>query len=318
MPVTRLRHLPRITAICLALATTMPFSAGTADLPPWAPSTPPLEGAELGRLNTALAALQPQRSGHPDLYVLGVAGDASEHAFRNEVLYLQQLATQRWDAAGRSVGLINHPDSGDGGPPAPLATWDSLAHTLDTLGQMLDPDEDILLLYMASHGLEDSSFYLQTAPEQEDFLTPEDLSQLLTEAGIGNAVIVISACYSGGFIPALKSSRHMVITAARHDRPSFGCGNTDAATWFGRAFLIEALNQTQDFKAAFEQARNTVKQRELAEGEEPSYPQFYSGKSIGTPLMRWRVTLPESAPIPYPFKHVQAHVEDANPGTGRD
>ncbi|MGW8127377.1 MAG: C13 family peptidase [Stenotrophomonas sp.] len=47
--------------------------------------------------------------------------------------------------------------------------------------------------------------YLHTGPHQEDYLTPEDLAQLLEEAGIGNAVIVVSACYSGGFVPVLSA-----------------------------------------------------------------------------------------------------------------
>ena len=292
----------RPAAVLTALAAmTMPTLAGTADLPPWQPTTPPLEGAQLQLLDTSLKALLPQRPGTPDLYVLGVAGDASEAVFRNEVLYLQQMAAARWDAAGRNLGLINYTDSGAGGPAAPLATWESLGYTLDTLGQVLDPDEDILLLYMASHGLEDNTFYLQTAPGQEDVLSPEDLSQLLTQAGIGNAVIVVSACYSGGFIAALKAPRHMIITAARHDRPSFGCGNTEAATWFGRAFLVEALNQTHDFQMAFEQARATVKRRERAEGEEPSYPQLYAGKQIKFALAKWQATLPAVEIVPFSF-----------------
>ncbi|MCW4455108.1 C13 family peptidase [Flavobacterium sp. MXW15] len=298
-----LRHL-RPVALAIALsAGAAPTVAGAADLPAWKPTTPALEGAELARLDAALGQLQPQRPGIPDLYVLGVAGDADEDVFRNEVLYLQQLSAQRFGAGGRSIGLINHPENRTADTPAPIATWESLGYALDALGRMLDPDEDILLLYMTSHGLEDSSFYLQTAPGQEDVIAPDDLARLLDEAGIGNAVIVVSACYSGGFIPALQSPRRMVITAARHDRPSFGCGNSDSATWFGRAFLVEALNETQDFKAAFQQARAAVRRREKEEGELPSEPQFQAGRMVVAALEKWRAELPETAAVPYPFVH---------------
>ncbi|MGV8959049.1 MAG: C13 family peptidase [Stenotrophomonas sp.] len=283
------------------LAGLWPSMAGTAEPPAWEPSTPPLEGAELVRLEHALAGLLPQRPGVTDLYVLGVAGDASEDVFRNEAVYLRSLFDQRFGTAGRTVSLINHPDSRRDPAGAPLATYESLGYALDVLGQTLDPEEDVLLLYLTSHGLEDNSFYLQTGPGQEDYLAPEDLAQLLDEAGIGNAVIVVSACYSGGFVPALQASNRMVITAARHDRPSFGCGNSDSATWFGRAFLVEALNMTSDFAGAFNLARATVRRREREEKELPSYPQMVAGKRIGEVLARWREGLQPAAAVPYPF-----------------
>ena len=66
----------------------------------------------------------------------------------------------------------------------------------------------------------------------------------LDEAGIQRRVVVVSACYSGGFVPALADARTLVITAARHDRPSFGCGVSSRITYFGEAFLAGALNLT--------------------------------------------------------------------------
>jgi len=283
-----------------------PALAQTPDTPPWQPTTPALEGAQLALLDAALARLPPQRPGVTDLYVLGVAGDADEDVFRNEVAYLRQLSARRWGAADRMLALANQPDQLASEGALPLATYESIGHALDGLGQVLDPREDVLFLYLSSHGLDDSSFYLHTGPGQEDYLAPEDLTQLLDEAKIGNAVIVVSACYSGGFVPLLKAPNRMVITAARSDRPSFGCGNTDSATWFGRAFLVEALNATHDFAAAFGMARDTVRRREKEEGELPSQPQFFAGKAIAPVLARWRAGLPESPAVPYPFVHAPA------------
>ncbi|MBN8768715.1 MAG: peptidase C13 [Stenotrophomonas nitritireducens] len=301
---TRLaRHSRAIALACALVCAIWPALAQTPDTPPWEPTTPVLEGAQLALLDAALARLPPQRPGVTDLYVLGVAGDADEEVFRNEVAYLRQLSAQRWDAAGRMLALANQPDTLASEGALPLATYDSLGYALDALGQTLDPREDVLLLYLGSHGVDDSSVYLHTGPDEEDYLAPEDLAQLLDEAGIGNAVIVVSACYSGGFVPALKAANRMIITAARKDRPSFGCGNTDSATWFGRAFLVEALNATNDFAAAFGLARDTVRRREKEEGELPSQPQFFAGKAITTVLARWRAGLPASAPVPYPFVH---------------
>lgn len=312
-PRFRFRPLSVVLASALALCGAWPSIAGTADLPQWEPTTPLLQGQQLQRLDRELATLKPQRPGVTDLYVLGVAGDADEEVFRNEVLYLRQLFDQRFDTAGRGLSLINPPIAHQASDDAPMATYESLGYALDRLGQTLDPNEDVLLLYLSSHGLEDSSFYLHTGPDQEDYLAPEDLAQLLDEAGIGNAVIVVSACYSGGFVPVLKAPNRMIITAARHDRPSFGCGNSDSATWFGRAFLLEALNQTADFAAAFQQAKATVRVREREEKERPSLPQIFIGKQIGEVLARWRNGIEPGAAVPYPFVHVPVELEGAAP-----
>jgi len=295
------RRSKAMVPVLALLACIWPALAQTPGADAWEPTTPRLEGAQLALLDAALERLPPQRPGVTDMYVLGVAGDADEDVFRNEVAYLRQLSAQRWDAQGRMVALVNQPDALPGEPAAPLATYESIGYALDVLGQTLDPREDVLFLYLSSHGLDDSSVYLHTGPDQEDYLAPEDLAQLLEEAGIGNAVIVVSACYSGGFVPVLKALGRMVITAARRDRPSFGCGNTDSATWFGSAFLVEALNATNDFASAFKAASATVRQREVEEGELPSQPQFFAGKAIAPVLARWRSGLPASPPVPYPF-----------------
>ena len=265
----------------------------------------PLPGEQKTLLDAALNRLPAQRPGVTDMYVLGVAGDASEDVFRNEVTYLQQLSAQRWNAAGRMVSLINQPDNRNGHDATPQATIENLRYTLDALGQKLDPRQDVLFLYMSSHGTHESDFYLQTGDGQEQFLGAETLKRMLDEAGIGNAVVVVSACYSGRFVSELKAANHMVISAARKDRPSFGCGNTDTATWFGRAFLVEALNATNDFSQAFTQASATVREREREEQEQPSQPQFYAGADIVPILAQWRARLPASQPVPYPFTHVR-------------
>jgi len=280
-----------------------PAMASTPVAAPRATTTPRLEGPQQALLDAALGRLAPQRQGVTDMYVLGVAGDSDEDVFRNEVVYLQQLSSQRWDAAGRMISLINHPQTRTGTNAVPMATYQSLDYTLDALGERLDPQEDVLFLYLSSHGLRDNSFYLHTDRNEEELLTPADLAQMLDEAKIGNAVIVVSACYSGGFVPALQAPNRMIITAARKDRPSFGCGNTDSATWSGRAFLVEALNATNDFTAAYSQTKMTVRRREKEEREQPSEPQFRAGQAITEILAKWRESLPTTPAVPYPFVH---------------
>lgn len=260
-------------------------------------------------LRKALDGLAPQRPGVTDLYAVGFAGDAGEDVFRNEALYLKTLFSRRFEAAGHVVTLVNHPDNLTEAPYAPLATYDNLYDTLARIGRVMDPKEDLLLLFVTTHGTEDHTLYVKVSDDEEDFITPQDLRQALDDAGIRNRVIVLSACYSGGFIPALKSPDTMLITAARADRPSFGCGNTADATYFGQAWLVDALNRTDDFEQAYQLAVAEITAREQAEGEQPSLPQLWRGGRIGKVLEHWRSRLHPGAAVPY-------RVPEPTPSTG--
>ena len=260
---------------------------------------PTPDAKDQAALLKALDALPAQRPGIVDLYGVGFAGDASEDVFRNETLYLKTLLNERFAAGGRVVTLVNHPDNLTAHPYAPLATYDNLYDTLTRIGQRMDPREDVLLLFITTHGTEDHTLYVQVSQDDEDWITPQDLRQALDDAGIINRVIVLSACYSGGFVAALKSPDTMVITAARADRPSFGCGNTADATYFGQAWLVHALNQTDDFEHAYRLAADEISAREKAEGERPSEPQLWRGGRIGRVLQRWRAGLHPGPAVPY-------------------
>lgn len=251
-------------------------------------------------LERELAALAPQRPGTTDLYVLGFAGDGEENVFRNEVVYLKSLFERRFDARGHVVSLINHPDS-LGKAPTPLATYDNLYDALERIGETMDREQDVLLLYLTMHGTEDHELAVQLQPMLEDWLTPEDLRTALDDAGIRNRVIAISACYSGGFVPALRGPDTLVVTAARGDRASFGCGTESEATYFGRAWLVDGLNRTTNFVAAYDIATREIARREKREGFEPSLPQIDVGARIGKRLQAWEKALHAGEPVPYPY-----------------
>lgn len=73
---------------------------------------------------------------------------------------------------------------------------------------------------------------------------------------------MISACYSGGFIPALKDERTLIMTASEANKVSFGCSEEADFTYFGNALFAQALNQTDDLQKAFALARQYVAERE--------------------------------------------------------
>lgn len=251
-------------------------------------------------LADAVAAMPPQRPGHPDLYVVGFAGDGFEPVFDHEVRYLAALADARLDAGGRTLVLSNRAARPGDAPSIP-ATLASLDDALARIGGAMDRDEDLLLLYMTMHGTDDH-FLVQRRGEAIDGLIPPGaLAAAIAASGIRHRVVVVSACYSGGFIPALESPDALVLTAAHRRRPSFGCGSASTVTWFGRAWMVEGLNRDADFAAAFEQALPRIRGWERAEGFRASKPQIATGERIEARLQAWRAALPPPGPpLPYP------------------
>ena len=258
-------------------------------------------------LSADLAALVPQRPGHRDLFVLGFAGDGTEPVFVNEVRYLRDLAAQRLDAAGRVIVLANHvPDAPE--RPLPGATRENLRRALAGLGARMDPEEDVLLAYFTTHGSEDHQLLLRREGRRDQLLSAQMLREALDDAGIRHRVIAISACFAGGFIEPLEGPDTLVLTAARHDRASFGCGNDSVATFFGRAWLVEGLNQTLDFSEAFHRARISIAEREREESLRPSRPQLARGSRIEETLAAWRAGVNPGAALPYP--HLEPDADD--------
>lgn len=252
--------------------------------------------AQPARLSAAIDSVLPQRPGTIDMYALAFGGDAGQDVFRNEVEYVEQLFAQRFDARGRVLALLNHPDSAT---TRPLATATNLERSLLALGQRMDPAQDILFLYLTSHGSPEHELYVNQPPLPLDQLTPQRLRAALDASGIRWRVLVVSACYSGGFIEALRDPQTLIITAARADRSSFGCEPESEITWFGHAFMAEAMNQTTDLRAAFDLATATIAQREKDEEFDPSEPQWDAGEQVLGQLQRWREGFEAGAPVPF-------------------
>ncbi len=247
-------------------------------------------------IDASIKRLHPQTPGKIDLYALGFAGDAGQPPFRNEVEYLPKLLAQRFAADGRTVELINSAQTFE---RMPLATRTNLYQALAGIAGKMDLDEDILLLFLTSHGSRDHELYVEMGNMPLDQLTPEDVRDALDSAHIRWRIVIVSACYSGGFIPALREPHTLIVTAARTDRTSFGCGNDSEITWFGKAFLTQALNQTSDFHDAYLRARTTIANWEKRDHETPSDPQYWAGNLIEKKLSVWRATLPDAAPVPF-------------------
>lgn len=209
-------------------------------------------------------------------YFMGVAGVAYQDVFKSEIERIKQQFDTRFNTQGRSIALINNPNTG---LEVPIASKTSIEQSLKEIGQKMNREQDVLFLYLTSHGLE-NQFQLENEPIDLDDIDPVWLRKALDNAGIRWRIIVISACRSGSFIPALQSPDSLIITASASDKDSFGCTHEADYTYFGRAFFDQAMREKSSIKDAFMTAQTTVAKWEQAQGFIPSEPQWSLGKNM--------------------------------------
>lgn len=244
-------------------------------------------------LQRALSGLVTQRPGRSDWYFLGVGGAYYQGVFRTETESVRSLFDTRFGTSGRSLVLINNDDTV---LSQPVATRTSITRALNVMAARMDREHDVLFLFVTSHGSQDHQIELSYWPLELAGITPEWLRTTLDATGIKHRVIVLSACYAGGFIPALKSPDTLLITAADAKRTSFGCSDDAEFTYFGRAFFDEAMRREYSLHAAFETATAAIAERESAEGFEPSKPQWDIGEQMQQELPVLEKTLFPPAP----------------------
>ena len=156
----------------------------------------------------------------------------------------------------------------------------AIAATLHTLTRRASGG---CLLYFTSHGSPDGIVLgLRT-------LTPAELARIVNvDCGSRPAVVVISACFAGVFVPELAGKERLVITAARRDRSSFGCGQADRYPYFDEC-VLSVWPRVDNFIALGRAARSCVAARETREHVgPPSEPQIRVGTLIPAMLPKWR------------------------------
>jgi hypothetical protein len=235
-----------------------------------------------GLLQMAIDRLSPQRVGQPDLYFLGAAPYASQPTFVAELATVRKLLDESFDTAGRSLALMNHSATL---AAVPIATASNLRTSLMELGELLNPEEDVLMLFVTTHGSPEHELAFDLPPLRLKQVNPTVLARMLADSGIKWKIIVLSACYSGGFIEALKDDNSLIITAADATHQSFGCEADSDFTWFSRAYFDQALREEArsgrfSFVGAFERAKQLVAEQEKASGNEASNPQMFLGTAM--------------------------------------
>jgi len=159
-----------------------------------------------------------------------------------------------------------------GGPGAAPARIDPIFARLAALANSAPTG---CLIYLTSHGSPHGALV-------GDDILPPAVAEAKTREACGDrpTAIIISACFSGTYLPTLAGRNRLVMTAARRDRSSFGCGEDDVYPFFDGCVIAD-LPMARDFVDLAGRVRRCVAVREDQEGMRPrSEPQIFVGKAF--------------------------------------
>jgi hypothetical protein len=250
--------------------------------------SPAEELEEHRKLDRALRALLPQRHGIIDAYVVAIALD-SDAVFAREARVAGDVLARRYGAAGRTVVLAG--SDGSGPSALPRGTPETLAIVLARIAELMDKQEDVLVLYTTSHGAPVGLYY-NDGDNGYGLISPNRLAAMLDGLGLRNRLLILSACYSGVFVPRLQGEATAILTAAAFDRTSFGCAAENDWTFFGDAMINHALRKPQPIADAYAEASSLISSWEAQLGVMPSQPQW----AIGVAAARWLTPLERRIP----------------------
>lgn len=243
---------------------------------------------ESGELQLALDSVQASDPQKIELYSLVVAGYGTEEVFNRESKFIENLFSSQYGNRATAIYLANSQRSL---AENPLATRTSISAAVARIAERMDKEQDIFFLYITSHGSKDKKISLNHNGLTLTDIDAKWLGDLLKATGITHRVVVLSACYSGGFIDDLKDSYSLIMTAAAADKTSFGCADDSLFTYFGKAYFKESLKPGVDFEQAFFNAKKLVSTWEKEQKITKSNPQIHSNKQVVEQLKRWQSEL---------------------------
>lgn len=242
----------------------------------------PLLYEQPAKLVQAVERMPERGTGRPAVFYLGFAGDGEQEIFKREALLGARVFADRLGTADRSIELVNDEDDRES---YPLATLSGLRQALKLIAARMNLEQDVLVLLLSSHGSRDGLAVVNgSLPLMQ--LSPSDLRQALDEAAIRWRIVIVSACYAGVFLDALKDEQTLVMTAADATHSSFGCDDDRDLTYFGEALLQDSLPRAKSLEQSFTIAAELIRNRESGEHEIHSNPQIAVGRRMHEKLMQ--------------------------------
>ncbi|MFL5266903.1 MAG: C13 family peptidase [Stellaceae bacterium] len=207
------------------------------------------------------------------LQVVLAAGDDSEPVFDNAAREM----SQRLIASGVPANDIHRfsANLAELGSDVEPAYADVLLRRIADLPAQAG---DQCLIFLTSHGERGAGLWLARSNRA---LNPDELARALSRGCAAvPTIVIVSACYSGSFATGrMAKPNRVILTAARGDRPSFGCHAHRTYNFFDEC-LLGVLPQSTNWHRVFDGANRCVRRMEHALDVQPSEPQAYFGSRV--------------------------------------
>jgi hypothetical protein len=235
--------------------------------PDWRTQQPSLPATQIAQADAATE--------HRRLYYVGLALYPEQWS-QNDVVDLSEAL--RNASSFEVVPLIASNMLAGGSRTYPVADDAAIAGLVHTAAERAGPD-DVVFVHISTHG-GPGVLARKIADGPETELTAAQLASELSPLAGHRTVIVVSACYSGSLIGAVRSPERIVITAARADRSSFGCEASSRHTFFGNAELRGFGEHGRSLHQVVAVIRDQVAVMEQASHYRPSLPQVSVGAQV--------------------------------------
>lgn len=207
-------------------------------------------------------------------------------AFKNDVLSAEAFA-KSIDPNALIIKLAN-PAQGDEGD-WPQATAENFQFVMAKMAEVARP-QDKLVLLISSHA-KPGAVGINIANKNQAPLTPETVSKALEPLKSTPTLVVLSACYSGGFIKELQAPQRIILTATDNRRTSLGCKYKPGNTYFGDALFNQPNAVQSSVLQWMKQATGTMQTLEKKARRPASRPQIYVGEDArdwaAQPMNTW-------------------------------
>jgi hypothetical protein len=202
-----------------------------------------------------------------------VAGDNAQPVFDNAV-----AAVARWLAGQGVPGADIHRLSASPAPRDPTIEPASAERVLQRIASLRPRPGERCLVFITSHGQRGEGVWLA---DQGEFLRPAALAHALSMGCAAEpTVVIVSSCYSGAFAAGpMAAPNRIILTAARADRPSFGCQADRTYTVFDEC-LLATLPGAATWRTAYAVNSACVRRREKWLNVLPSQPQAGFGAAV--------------------------------------
>jgi Peptidase C13 family len=218
--------------------------------------TPAAAADDVTRMADALSKLAPQRPGIVDTYVLS-ASFWNDPVFEREASEAAGILARRYDASDRTI--ILSAGKGQNAPRIyPSSGPNNFNAALGRIGKIIDPKEDLVVVFVTSHGGQDGAVAIQETGRMGGAMRATHLRTSLMQAGINTKLVIVSACFSGHFILPFSNPDTVVLTAAAADKTSFGCEPSRDWTFFGDALFNHTLRSGKPLLEAYDGALTLI------------------------------------------------------------